>query len=162
MTQTPLSKNDTGASPIISLLLLTFLTLMMSITVYVVAISFHLPNAPSMSVIIARPNTETITDIPNMKITHKGGDTLDAGSWSISIVSESNSPNFRKTNTNFAVGDMIFSEITTSGNGNYSILNGKLIGDGVVETLRVGATYNVQIRDNLNQNIIMDNTVTMR
>ncbi|MCZ7356806.1 MAG: hypothetical protein O8C66_03975 [Candidatus Methanoperedens sp.] len=68
--------------------------------------------APTVSISIAN-NPDTTS--PDMKIQHKGGDTLKAGDWKLSIVPVGNSPWFNNQGSDFAVGNQII--ITTTSEG---------------------------------------------
>ena len=71
--------------------------------------------APTASIVAANnPDTTSI----DLKIQHKGGDTLKGGDWKLSIVPVGKSPNFviSQTGNNLAVGaQIITSNVTTNG-----------------------------------------------
>ncbi|MDD5453935.1 MAG: type IV pilin [Candidatus Ratteibacteria bacterium] len=156
-----INRNDSGVSPIIAVLLLLVLTVAVSTSVLMFGLSFKLPAKSPMSVIIAENGLITSGE-KNIQITHKGGDSLSEQSWSLSIVPNGNQPSFKKMNTGFSVGEVIFSAIKTDGSGNYGIQNGRLTSSTVTAGFRSGETIHVLIRDNPSQNIIMDRLVTIR
>lgn len=151
-------KNDCGMSPIVGLLFLLMITFIMSAGVLAIALSFKLPDVAPMSVIVA----ENGVGMEDIKITHKGGDSLDAQRWSLSIVPAGNQPSFRRMNTEFSVGGVITATIRTDWSGNYEIKDSVLYSDVVTAGFRNGEPIHVQIRDNPSQSIILDTTVVVR
>ncbi len=154
-------KNDSGVSPIIGILLLLVITTIISVGVLALALSFQLPTKAPMSVIVAE-NGAGISGMEDIKITHKGGDGLDALRWSLSLVPAGNQPSFQRMNTGFTVGSIITSTIRTDGSGRYEINNGVLISDTITAGFRIGDTIHVQIKDNPSQSLILDTMVVIR
>lgn len=156
-----ISKNDSGVSPIIGILLLLAITTIISVSVLTLALSFQLPTKAPMSVIVAE-NGAGISGMGDIKITHKGGDTLDAGRWSLSLVPAGNQPGFKRMNNGFTVGSVITATIRTDGSGSYSINNSVLYSDSITAGFGNGDTIHVQIKDNPSQSIVLDTTVVVR
>jgi hypothetical protein len=66
---------------------------------------------PTISISVSNnPDTSGITD---MKIQHKGGDTLKGGEWKLSIVAVGQPPSFKVSNDNFESGAQIIATTTT-------------------------------------------------
>lgn len=158
MNQNNIIKNDHGMSPIVGLLFLLMITFIMSAGVLAIALSFKLPDVAPMSVIVA----ENGVGMEDIKITHKGGDSLDAQRWSLSIVLAGNQPSFRRMNTKFSVGSVITATILTDVSGSYSINNSILYSDSITAGFGNDDTIHVQIKDNPSQSIVLDTTVVIR
>ncbi len=94
------------------------------IAAFVFGIGGQQAAAPTASIVAANnPDTTTI----DLKIQHKGGDTLKGGDWKLSIVPVGTSPAFviSQAGSNLAVGaQIITSNVTTNGTWATTLLNG--------------------------------------
>ncbi len=85
------------------------------IAAFVFGIGGQQSAAPTASIVAANnPDTSTY----DMKIQHKGGDTLKATDWKLSIVMVGNATNYvisNATNGNFSVGSQIVTTQETTG-----------------------------------------------
>jgi len=71
--------------------------------------------APIASIVVSNnPDTQ----VPDLKISHKGGDTLKGGEWKVSIVAVGQPPLFKVSNGDFSVGGQIIATTITCNFGN--------------------------------------------
>jgi len=70
-------------------------------------------SAPTASIVVANnPDTPGA----DMKILHKGGDTLKSGEWKLSIVAVGQRPLFKVSNSDLSIGSQIIATTTTCDN----------------------------------------------
>jgi flagellin-like protein len=110
-------KNELAVSPVIGVILMVAITVILAavIAAFVFGLGGQQAAAPTASIVAANnPDTTSI----DLKIQHKGGDTLKGGDWKISIVPVGQSPVFviSQPGNNLAVGaQIITSNVTTNG-----------------------------------------------
>ncbi|MDO8725058.1 MAG: hypothetical protein Q7J35_03200 [Candidatus Methanoperedens sp.] len=76
--------------------------------------------APTASIVVSdNPDTQ----VPDLKISHKGGDTLKGGEWKVSLVVAGQPPLFKVSNGDFSVGDLMIATTTTCDFGNCPALS---------------------------------------
>jgi hypothetical protein len=113
-------KKENAISPITGVLLLLGIVLILSITVFTISLALaSTDERPPQSSISVQSYSETSS--ADIKIQHKGGDRLVAGDWWISIVPAGEQLDYRRSSTDFAVGDQIITATLTSGEGNYIV-----------------------------------------
>jgi flagellin-like protein len=86
-------KNEMAVSPVIGVILMVAITVILAavIAAFVFGIGGQQAAAPTASIVAANnPDTTAI----DMKIQHKGGDTLKGGEWKISIVKAGEAPSY--------------------------------------------------------------------
>jgi flagellin-like protein len=116
-------KNESAVSPIIGVLLMVAITVMVAALVAVFGFGFGATTSkPPVSAITAVNIPET-TGTVDMRITYRGGDSLKAGQWELSIVPVGQPPVYRAASADFRAGDMIITTNITSGAGNYIVTN---------------------------------------
>ncbi len=122
-----LEKNESAVSPIIGVILMVAITVILAAVVAVFGFGFTgdfaraAPKPPTVAITVVNvPETSGIVD---MKITDRGGDTLKASQWSLSIVPVGQPPVYQAASTDFRAGDMIITNNVTSGTGNYIVTN---------------------------------------
>jgi flagellin-like protein len=110
-------KNELAVSPVIGVILMVAITVILAavIAAFVFGLGGQQAAAPTASIVAANnPDTTSI----DLKIQHKGGDTLKATDWKLSIVMVGNATNYvlsNATNGNFSVGSQIITTTETSG-----------------------------------------------
>ena len=116
-------KNEMAVSPVIGVILMVAITVILAavIAAFVFGLGGQQQAAPTASVTAANnPDTTAI----DLKIQHKGGDSLKGGDWKISIVPVGQSPSYviSRAGSDLAVGaQIVTSNVTT--NGTYSATN---------------------------------------
>ena len=66
--------------------------------------------APTASLTVSNnPDTQ----VPDLKISHKGGDTLKGGEWKVSIVEAGQPTLYKVSNSDFSAGGLIIATTTT-------------------------------------------------
>lgn len=143
MSQTQFSKNEQAVSPMVGIMILTGVTLIMSTVILTIALSFQIPEVAPMSSILASPEYDT-NGVIDISISHKGGDTLGSGDWWVSVVPAGNTPIYKKSSTEFRVGDEINTRIRTDGSGDYTVTRDAIRTNGIADPLSVGR-YDVSI-----------------
>ncbi len=155
-----LIKKENAISPVAGVLLLLGIILIVSITVFTISLALaSTDERPPQSSISVQSYSETSsTDI---KIQHKEGDRLEAGDWWISIVPAGESPDYKRSSTDFAVGDQIITATLTSGEGNYIVTNSTISTDGLANTMKPGK-YDVKIIVYPFESIVFDRVIDVR
>ncbi len=155
-----LIRKKNAISPVVGVLLLLGLVLILSITVFTISLAVASTDGrPPQSSISVQSYAETSsTDI---KIQHKGGDRLAAGDWWISIVPAGESPDYRRSSTDFAVGDQIITATLTGGEGNYIITNSTISTDGSADAMKPGR-YDVKIIVYPFESTVLDKVIDVR
>jgi hypothetical protein len=155
-----LIKKENAVSPVAGVLLLIGIVLMLSITVFTISLALgSTDERPPQSSISVQSYAETSsTDI---KIQHKGGDRLVTGDWWISIVPAGAPPDYRRSSTDFTVGDQIITATLTSGEGSYIVTNSTISTDGPVGAMKPGA-YDVKIIVYPFKVIVLDKVIEVR
>ncbi len=122
-----LGKNESAVSAVIGVILMVGVTVIVAAVVAVFGFGFTgdfaraAPKPPTVAITVASvPETIGIVD---MKITDRGGDTLKANQWSLSIVPVGQPPAFQVASTDFKAGDVIITTNLTNGTGNYIVTN---------------------------------------
>ncbi len=136
-------RNESAVSPVIGVIL------MVAITVIVAA---NNPDTPSI----------------DMKIQHKGGDTLKGGDWKLSIVAVGDAPAYitsNSTNGTFAVGNQITTIYLTNGTvANYVLNNSALdlTPGGAQYQMVSGQKYDVKLVHVPSNAMLLDTVVEVR
>jgi FlaG/FlaF family flagellin (archaellin) len=155
-----LIKKENAVSPVVGVLLLLGILLILSITVFTISLALASTDGrPPQSSISVQSYAETSS--ADIKIQHKGGDRLVAGDWWISIVPAGESPDYRRSSTDFAVGDQIITATLTGGEGNYIITNSTISTDGPVGVMKPGE-YDVKIIVYPFKSIVLDKVIEVR
>ncbi|VVB84876.1 Uncharacterised protein [uncultured archaeon] len=158
--------NCTAVSPVIGVILMVAITVIVAAVVAVFGFGFAgdfgraAPKPPTAAITVVN-NPET-TGIIDMKITDRGGDTLKAGDWKLSIVPVGQPPVYQTSSTEFKAGDMIITTNLTSGTGNYTITNSSVTSDGNPGILTAGEKYDVKIIIYPFHSMVLDTVVEVR
>jgi FlaG/FlaF family flagellin (archaellin) len=153
-------KKENAISPITGVLLLLGIVLILSITVFTISLALaSTDERPPQSSISVQSYSETSS--ADIKIQHKGGDRLVAGDWWISIVPAGEQLDYRRSSTDFAVGDQIITATLTSGEGNYIVTNGTISTDSTVDAMKPGA-YDVKIIVYPFESMVLDKVIEVR
>ncbi len=122
-------QNEMAVSPVIGVILMVAITVILAavIAAFVFGIGGQQAAAPTASIVAANnPDTTAI----DLKIQHKGGDTLKGGDWKLSIVPVGTAPNFviSQAGNNLAVGaQIVTTNVTTNGTYSTSVTNGVFV-----------------------------------
>lgn len=153
-------KKENAISSVVGVLLLLGIVLILSIAVFTISLALaSTDERPPQSSISVQSYGETLS--ADTKIQHKGGDRLEAGDWWISIVPAGESPDYRRSSTDFAVGDQIITATLTSGEGNYIVTNSTISTDGPVGVMKPGA-YDVKIIVYPFKSLVLDKVIEVR
>lgn len=123
-------KDEEAVSPVIGVILMVAITVILAavIAAFVFGLGGNQSAAPTASITAANnPDTGGM----DLKIQHKGGDTLKGGDWKLSVVPVGTSPVFitSQAGSALSVGSQISVAITTNdaaGIGNYNLTNSSL------------------------------------
>ncbi|MCZ7357222.1 MAG: type IV pilin N-terminal domain-containing protein [Candidatus Methanoperedens sp.] len=153
-------KNESAVSPISGVLLMVGIALLLSIIVFTISSGLATADEkPPQCSISVQSNAET--PVQDIKIQHRGGDTLMAGDWWISIVPAGESPNYQRSSTGFSVGDQIITAILTNGKGNYIVTNNTISIEGSADTMKSG-NYEVKIIVYPFESLVFDKVIEVR
>ncbi|VVB89148.1 Uncharacterised protein [uncultured archaeon] len=155
-----LIKDETGDSRIVGTILMVGIVVFLSVIVVAASLVLApgIEKLPQSSISV---QSYKETSSPDIKIQHTGGDRLMAGDWWISIVPAGEAPNFRRSSTDFCVGDQIITATLTSGEGNYIVTNGTVSTDGTVHAMNPGE-YDVKIIIYPFQSLVLDKVIEVR
>ncbi len=142
--------SEDAVSPVIGTLLMVAITVILAVVISVFAFGFGGadPKGPTAGIQVS-----SILDTPaiDLKIQHKGGDTLRAGDWKISITKVGDAPEFKVGSTDFKAGDSIvtmnvtdYSPATTVYNVTDEVIN-ITAGDSPAARFVSGEKYEVKI-----------------
>ncbi|VVB87727.1 Uncharacterised protein [uncultured archaeon] len=155
-----LIQKENAISPVLGVLLLLGIVLILSIIVFTISLALaSTDERPPQSSISVQSYAETSS--ADIKIQHKGGDRLVAGDWWISIVPVGESPDYRSSGTEFAVGDQIITATLTNGRGNYIVTNNTISTDGPVGAMKPGV-YDVKIIVYPFKSMVLDKVIEVR
>jgi flagellin-like protein len=158
--------NCSGVSPVIGVILVVAITVIVAAVVAVFGFGFTgdfaraAPKPPTVAITVVNvPETSGIAD---MRITDRGGDTLKASQWSLSIVPVGQPPAYQPATTDFRAGDMIITTNLTSGTGNYTVTNSTVYTSGIAGTLTASGKYDVKIIVYPFRSMALDTVVEVR
>lgn len=131
-------KDEEAVSPVIGVILMVAITVILAavIAAFVFGLGGNQSAAPTASITAANnPDTSAM----DLKIQHKGGDTLKAGDWKLSVVPVGTSPVFITSNSNVTnstlnVGSEIMVTTDTTGNCAAGGINATSVNCGVAIT----------------------------
>jgi FlaG/FlaF family flagellin (archaellin) len=159
-------KNESAVSAVIGVILMVGITVIVAAVVAVFGFGFTgdfaraAPKPPTVAITVVNvPETSGIVD---MRITDRGGDTLKANQWKLSIVPVGQPPVYRDASTDFRAGDMIITTSLTSGTGTYTVTNSSVTSDGIPGTLTANGKYDVKIVVYPFQSMALDTVVEVR
>jgi FlaG/FlaF family flagellin (archaellin) len=161
-----LGKNESAVSAVIGVVLMVAVTVMVAAVVAVFGFGFTgdfggaNPKRPVSAITVV--NIPETTGIVDMKITYRGGDTLKAGQWKLSIVPVGQPPVYKDSSTDFRPGDMIITTSLTSGTGTYTVTNSSVTSDGIPGTLTADGKYDVKIVVYPFKSMALDTVVEVR
>ena len=152
-------KDEEAVSPVIGVILMVAITVILAavIAAFVFGLGGSQQAAPTAS-IVAQNNADTSGSTMDMKIVHRGGDTLKAGEWKVSVVdAATGAPAFATGNQTFGVGNQIaVTSMTTIGmNATNSSISG---GTGLTS----GTRYDVKLVHTPTNAMLLDTVVEVR
>ncbi len=158
-------KNEEAVSPVIGVILMVAITVILATVVALFGFGFAgdfggaNPKGPTSSIQIGNvPDTPEV----DMMIVHKGGDTLKAGDWRISIVPAGQPPVYQTSSTDFRAGDQIITYNLTSGTGNYTVTNSSVYTTGTAGILDSSTKYDIKIIVYPFKSMVVDAVVVVR
>ncbi|MCX9010086.1 MAG: type IV pilin N-terminal domain-containing protein [Candidatus Methanoperedens sp.] len=163
-------RNEEAVSPVIGVILMVAITVILAavIAAFVFGLGGSTEKAPTASITVANnPDTQTY----DLKINHKGGDTLKGGDWKLSVVPASGSvtaPNFVTSGSAspLGVGNQIsILNTTTSTTCTYALINSSLSCSTPPDTatmLQTGQKYDVKLVHVPSNAMLLDTVVEVR
>jgi flagellin-like protein len=147
-------KNEEAVSPVIGVILMVAITVILAavIAAFVFNLGGGQEKAPTASIVVANNPDTTAYDL---KLSHKGGETLKGGDWKVSVVPIGSAPEYNTSvsgdDGEFGVGAMInvstsTLSITTAINHSI-ILNGTPLSSGKYDVKFVHVPSNAMLLD---------------
>jgi flagellin-like protein len=157
-------KDESAVSPVIGVILMVAITVIIAAVVAAFGFGFGSSmNSKGPAAVITLSNVPETTNIYDLKIVHKAGDTLRSGEWKISIVPAGDSPVYQMSSTDFQAGDQIITTNLTNGNGTYTVTNSNITTTSVpFDTILPNTRYNVNIIVLPSQVLLVDAVVSIR
>ena len=146
-------RNEDAVSPVIGVILMVAITVILEavIAAFVFGLGGQQVAAPTASITGAN-NPDTTA--PDLKVQHKGGDTLKGGDWKLSVVVAGNPPVFVTSNSSlgtFSVGSQIIANTTTDASApivtNQSVMGGTAMLVGKYDVKLVHIPSNAMLLD---------------
>ncbi len=160
-----LKRNEDAVSPVIGVILMVAITVILAAVVAALSFGFGgtQSKGPTASIIVANnPDTPEI----DLKIQHKGGDTLKAGDWKLSIAPVGQPPVYQTSSTDFKVGDQIITmNVTNYPSATYNVTSSVVnitAGDNSSAKLLSGGKYDVKIIVYPFKSMVLDTVVEVR
>ncbi len=155
-------KNEEAVSPVIGVILMVAITVILAavIAAFVFGLGGTQQAAPTASITVANnPDTTAI----DLKIQHKGGDTLKGGDWKLSIVTVGQSPTFitSAAGNTLAVGNQITTTNTTT-QANMILTNQSLNTTATGNDMVSGQKYDVKLVHVPSNAMLLDTVVEVR
>ncbi|VVB92650.1 Uncharacterised protein [uncultured archaeon] len=142
---------EEAVSPVIGVIMMVAITVILAAVV--AAFAFGLggnsdSKAPTVAVIAG--NYPDTIGVPDIRIQHKGGDTLRSGDWKISIAPVGKPPVYQVSSADLNVGDQILTgNVTNLAGATYNVTNGAIFitaGDSpTTARLAFGQKYEVKL-----------------
>lgn len=160
-------RNEEAVSPVIGVILMVAITVILAavIAAFVFGLGGSQEKAPTASITVANnPDTTTI----DLKINHKGGDTLKGGDWKLSVVNASGSgtsPIFvtSEPSNDLSVGAQISAtKITTGCPTSTCILTNTTLTVNTGDALVSGQKYDVKLVHVPSNAMLIDTVVEAR
>ena len=154
-------RNEEAVSPVIGVILMVAITVILAavIAAFVFGLGGTQEAAPTASITVQNNPDTTAYDL---KIQHKGGDTLKGGDWKVSVVPVGTAPRFNtsESGSDFSVGDQInISTTTLSASDPLTINNTEVSGSG---SLSSGQKYDVKLVHIPTNAMLVDTVVEVR
>ncbi len=163
-------RNESAVSPVIGVLLMVAISVILAAVVAVFGFGFTgdfaraAPKPPTVAITVV--NVPETTGIIDMKITDRGGDTLKASQWSLSIVPVGQPPAYQVASTDFRAGDMIITtNVTNYPGATYNVTNAVVnitAGDNPSARLVANQKYDVKIIVYPFRSMALDTVVEVR
>ncbi len=155
-------KNEEAVSPVIGVILMVAITVILAavIAAFVFGLGGTQVAAPTASITAANNPDTTAVDL---KIQHKGGDTLKGGDWKLSIVPVGQSPTFiiSQPGNTLAVGNQITTTNTTTLAG-MILTNQSLNTTAMGSDMATGQKYDVKLVHVPSNAMLLDTVVEVR
>ncbi len=154
-------RNNEAVSPVIGTILMVAITVILAAVVAAFGFGFGANSEKGPTASIALGNYPETSQV-DMKILHKGGDTLKAGDWRISIVKAGDPPEFRISESDFSVGNQIITYNLTNGAGTYNVTNATVFSVPDAPVIAADVKYDVKIIVYPFKTLIVDGVVSVR
>ena len=161
-------RNEEAVSPVIGVILMVAITVILAavIAAFVFGLGGSQEKAPTASIVVANnPDTTTY----DLKISHKGGDTLKGGDWKLSVVSAtggSTAPEFvnSASGNDLSVGAQISVTNITTGCGTTCTLTNQSLNTSAASTaaLTTGTKYDIKLVHVPSNAMLVDTVVEVR
>jgi len=155
-------RDEEAVSPVIGVILMVAITVILAavIAAFVFGLSGSQQAAPTASITAANnPDTQAV----DLKIQHKGGETLKAGDYKISIVAAGSPPAYVTSNSSasgdFAVGNQIITTNLTSGTSP-AVTNSTVTATGAI--FASGTKYDIKLVHIPSNSMLLDAVVEVR
>ncbi len=136
--------DDHAVSPTIGVILMVTIAVILAAVIAAFAFGFGDMDAKGPVSSIQILNVPETTEIVDMKIVHKAGDSFKAGDWKISIVEAGDPPVFITAGSDFKVGDQIITTNLTN-SGTVNVTNTDITVVGTAAHFRPDVKYDVKI-----------------
>lgn len=158
-------KNEEAVSPVIGVILMVAITVILAavIAAFVFGIGGTQEKAPTASIVVANNPDTSWADL---KIQHKGGDTLKGGDWKLSVVGVGQAPLYNTsisdaTNGSLGVGNQIMVNTTINLSCAEAINNTK-VDCGAELNLQSNSKYDVKLVHIPSNAMLVDTVVEVR
>ncbi len=145
-----MKRREEAVSPVIGVIMMVAITVILAAVVG--AFAFGLggnSDSKAPTVAILAGNYPDTIGVPDIRIQHKGGDTLRSGDWKISIVPVGRPPMYQVSSTDLNVGDQILTgNVTNLAGATYNVTNGEIFiteYDDASARLEFGKKYDVKL-----------------
>ena len=156
-----LRQSEDAVSPVIGVILMVVIGVILATVVAVFAFQYGGTETKGPTASIQILNVPETTNIIDMKIVHKGGDSLKAGDWKLSIVKTGDPPVYITASSDFRTGDQIITTNLTS-SGTITVTNRSVTVSGTAATLDPDTKYDVKIIVFPYRTITVDAVVSLR
>jgi len=159
-------RNEDAVSPVIGVILMVAITVILAAVIAAFAFGLGSSDPKGPTAAITAENYPETIGTADLKIQHKGGDTLQSGDWKISIVPVGNHPVYRVSSADFNVGDQIITmNVTDYPGANYNVTNSAIEinpDPGSAARLVSGQKYEVKIIVYPFKSVTLDTVVEVR
>ena len=159
-------RNEEAVSPVIGVILMVAITVILAavIAAFVFGLGGTQEAAPTASITVQNNPDTTAYDL---KIQHKGGDTLKGGDWKLSVVNTSSAPHFVTSGSGYdlSVGAQItVTNVTTGCSSTTCTLTNTSLNatDANAASLQSGTKYDVKLVHIPTNSMLLDTVVEVR
>ncbi len=144
-----MKRHEEAVSPVIGVIMMVATTVILAAVVAAFAFGLGTSDSKAPTVAVVADNYPETIGVPDIKIQHKGGDTLRSGDWKISIAPVGRPPVYQVSNADLNVGDQILTQnVTNLAGATYNVTNGEIFitaYDDPSARLEFGQKYEVKL-----------------